>query len=149
VSTVSLSQQYLNLRGDQKVPLEFLVLVSDHLNALRHHELQEGTALCRRVNHELQVHAPHHDNHTLLPPLRLQSRHGHRQHQLAQGNAKTSLPPYKTMAGDESKWPSNAPPTYKTGPGASRAPAGGAHRGGAGRRRGQSAIPEEEDIYNY
>jgi hypothetical protein len=66
-----------------------------------------------------------------------------------QGNAKTPLPPYKTMAGEESKWPSNAPPTCKTGPGASRAPVGGAHQGGAGGGRGQSAIPEEEDIYNY
>jgi hypothetical protein len=66
-----------------------------------------------------------------------------------QGNVKTPLPPYKTMAGEESKWPTNAPPSYKTGPGASRAPAGGAHRGGAGGGRGQSAIPEEEDIYDY
>jgi hypothetical protein len=66
-----------------------------------------------------------------------------------QGNAKTPLPPYKTMAGEESKWPTNAPPTYKTRPGASRAPAGGAHQDGAGGGRGQSTIPEEEDIYDY
>lgn len=46
-----------------------------------------------------------------------------------QGNAKTPLPPYKTMAGEQSKWPTNVPPSYKTGPGASRAPAGGAGGG--------------------